>query len=200
MSLSFRNFCHTVRLCHAPPLLIIIRDWPCAATTASSNVIGGTATGAVTTTTASPAPNLLTDRPVITSATFGTTTVTLAGYISTAAGVTELTATATDAALNTSELSANVTVGSPMVSGRVFEDLIYGGSSGRTRITASGNGGGRAVQPAWMVCCSWTWGNVGVPEGLVAGPHWAAAGAPVSSKPLARHDSDRAHHALLTPT
>ncbi len=53
-----------------------------------------------------------------------------------------ITSTATDAAGNTSEFGANAVVaGVYAVSGRVFEDVNYGGGAGRNWTTASGAGG-----------------------------------------------------------
>ena len=59
-------------------------------------------------------------------------------------GTTQITATATDSANNTSEFGANVTLGLA-VTGTVFEDANYGGGAGRSLAATAGAGVSGAV-------------------------------------------------------
>jgi uncharacterized repeat protein (TIGR01451 family) len=56
------------------------------------------------------------------------------------AGLTAITATATDASGNTSEFGARLTIagGTASISGTIFEDVNYGGGAGRPRSAATG--------------------------------------------------------------
>jgi choice-of-anchor C domain-containing protein len=65
--------------------------------------------------------------------------LTVPGGVTITPGTTRVTGTATDTANNTSEFGANVTV-TAGISGRVYEDLNYGGGAGRNWAAASANG------------------------------------------------------------